>query len=324
MTVFHYHSAIAVAVALWAPGAAAQVDIRSYEGMCDASAVVSLEGDKFVVANDEDNILRIYRLGQSKPLRDDQDLSAFLESGAEVDIEGAARVGSRIYWITSHGANRNAKPRPERRRFFATDIVTEGDDLRLVPVGQPYRELVADLVKWDDTNRFDFPVLAQRAPEAGGLNIEGLVARPDGTLLLAFRSPVVDGVATLVPILNPAEMVSGAAARLGPPIALDLGGLGIRSIETLPGGPGYVIAAGPVADGAFRLFLWDGQEKNGRPLVADPGGMSPEAIAIRRETTDRLLLFSDDGDVPVDAAPCKEAPAARRAFRGGETGLQPR
>lgn len=261
--------AIAVAGALGACAAAGQGDIRSYEGMCDASAVVSLDADTFVVANDEDNVLRIYRVGQPKPLGEGLDLSAFLDAAAgEVDIEGAAQLGSRIYWITSHGANKNGKPRPERRRFFATDIVTDAGGVKLVPAGKPYRDLVADLTKWDDRNRFDFPVRAQRPPEADGLNIEGLVARPDGTLLLAFRSPV--------------------------------------------------------ANGAFKLFLWDGREKTGRALPIDLGAMSPEAIAIRHGTADRLLLFSDDGDLQVDGAPCKEAPAARRSFRGSEVAVPTR
>jgi hypothetical protein len=32
-----------------------------YLGMCDASAAVSLNAELFVVANDEDNALRVYR-----------------------------------------------------------------------------------------------------------------------------------------------------------------------------------------------------------------------------------------------------------------------
>ena len=32
----------------------------TYRGMCDASAAVSLNADLFAVANDEDNILRVY------------------------------------------------------------------------------------------------------------------------------------------------------------------------------------------------------------------------------------------------------------------------
>lgn len=110
---------IAAVLAMSAGGSSAAT--TTYRGMCDASAAVGLPGDRFVVANDEDNVLRIYKRGvpdvQATVL-----LSDFLASTEEVDIEGAARIGDRIYWITSHGQNKNGKDRPSRLRLFATQI----------------------------------------------------------------------------------------------------------------------------------------------------------------------------------------------------------
>src|ERR1044071_9106593 len=77
------------------------LSLSTYTGMCDASAAAAIDADRFVVANDEDNILRVYSL--SRPGRPVAaiDLSAFLATGrksAETDIEGCARMGRRIYW----------------------------------------------------------------------------------------------------------------------------------------------------------------------------------------------------------------------------------
>lgn len=75
--------------------------------MCDASAVVALSGDLFAVGNDEDNTLRIYKAKEGGPPVDTLDLSKFLkvdEKFPETDLEGAAWLGDRIFWITSHGA----------------------------------------------------------------------------------------------------------------------------------------------------------------------------------------------------------------------------
>jgi hypothetical protein len=78
------------------------------QGFCDASAAVSLARDTFIVAGDEDNVLRVYKPSISKKPTDTLDLNLFLDvdpKDPEVDIEAAARIGKTIYWIASHGSN---------------------------------------------------------------------------------------------------------------------------------------------------------------------------------------------------------------------------
>jgi len=41
-------------------------DVQLRIGMCDASAAVALGNDRFIVADDEDNVLRVYRRGQAR------------------------------------------------------------------------------------------------------------------------------------------------------------------------------------------------------------------------------------------------------------------
>jgi hypothetical protein len=52
-------------------------------GPCDASAAVAVGPHTFIVANDEDNVLRVYGPADAEPQPDAFDLSAFL--GLEAD-----------------------------------------------------------------------------------------------------------------------------------------------------------------------------------------------------------------------------------------------
>ncbi|MDD1616581.1 MAG: hypothetical protein CG439_1714, partial [Methylococcaceae bacterium NSP1-2] len=154
-------SAAAVIVAT----VSADTAVKHY-GMCDASAAVAIGSDSFVVANDEDNILRVYKRDKSGAAVVSQDLTAFLKldsKSPEADIEAAARIGNRIYWITSHGANKNGKYRPNRRRFFATDI-DSNDSLK--PVGVPFLDLVQALEDSADLKDYHLGEAAQKAPKS--------------------------------------------------------------------------------------------------------------------------------------------------------------
>src|SRR5438046_3034925 len=159
-----------------------------YHGMCDASAAVAIDSSRFAVASDEDSKIRIYSAtGEKLPLQI-IDLTPFLELDPrhpETDIEGAARMGERIYWIGSHGRNRDGKLRLDRHRFFATEIKNSGANVVLKLAGRPYKTLLQDLNKDPRFKLFNLPVAAQRAPKAAGaLNIEGLSATPENHLLI--------------------------------------------------------------------------------------------------------------------------------------------
>ena len=68
-----------------------------YSGVCSASAAVALSERLFVVANDEDNVLRIYDNNKPGPPVESLDVSAFLQvdrKSPETDLEAAARTGA--------------------------------------------------------------------------------------------------------------------------------------------------------------------------------------------------------------------------------------
>jgi hypothetical protein len=281
-----------------------------YQGLCDASAAVALDARHFVVADDEHNRLTVYKRGRPQAVGE-VELDAFLRADKESDLEGAAQVGSRIYWIASHARNSAGQLREDRQRFFATEIRGTTVD----PVGKPYTGLLADLLAAPALAPLKLSDAAGRAAEAdGGFNIEGLAAAPDGSLLIGLRNPIPQGRALVVPLLNPAELVAGKGpARFGSAIRLDLGGRGVRSIDRV--GSGYLIVAGPPADaGTFAMFRWSGKPNDmPTPARADPGTLRPEALVAWPDG--QITLLSDDGGVTVDKKACKDADKGKRAFR---------
>ncbi len=102
---------------------------RFFRGSADASAAVALDTERFIMADDEDNILRVYNW--NRPGSDPNcqtDISAaigFDPEHPEADIEGATWLNDRIFWITSHGRNKDGAYRSGRCRFFANRSFTD-------------------------------------------------------------------------------------------------------------------------------------------------------------------------------------------------------
>lgn len=142
--------------------------IIEYFGSCDASAVIAIDDIRFVAASDEDNVLHVYQLGKTDGPISTLDITNFLKSDVkniEADIEGTTKLGNRIYWIGSHGANSDGKSRPSRRRFFATDVKVIGDAVTLTPIGVPYENLVHDLASLPTLVEYHLAKAAKIAPK---------------------------------------------------------------------------------------------------------------------------------------------------------------
>jgi hypothetical protein len=308
-------------------GAAGKPKVRHQEpvehfGMCDASAGASLGEDLFVVANDEDCILRVYAAEVAGGPVASYDLGSFLGLGhgkSESDVEGCARVGERLYWITSHSSNPAGRHRAQREAFFATRVTRGPTGPGLEPEGRPYRSLLKDMLEAPELSRLGLRRAAELPPkERGGLDIEGLCDRPDGSLWIGFRGPLPEGRAPLVPLLNPAEVVTGHAARLGEPRLLDLRGMGVRDLARV-GAVYYIVAGAEGSGGKSVLYRWSG----GADAPVPEGRISfeafnPEALIWGPEFGPRdMLLLSDDGRKDVGGVPCKDVKdPMQRAFRG--------
>jgi hypothetical protein len=304
-------------------------EVLVFRGASDASAAVAVSENMFVVADDENNILRIYETGKTGQPVGSFDMTSFLgiePNNPEADIEAATKVGRRIYWITSHGRNKDGKLRPNRYRFFATELLVENRSVKLRPAGKPYRTLVHELLKTpaaarlglDEATRFGEELKKKDreklAPKNEGLNIEGLCASADGgTFYIGFRNPrpkdKLNGraKAIVVPLLNPDRVIDGGETPVfGEPMLWDMGGLGIRSMEySRFHNACFVIAGGPDEDEGFALYRWSGEPESPPVLVRELSlglsKFSPEAL-IPFEKSGRLLMLSDDGSLLVKVA----------------------
>ena len=304
-------------------------DISLYFGASDASAAVLVNKDTFIVADDENNVLRIYKTNNPSIPVSSLDLSMFLAvdpEHPETDIEGATMVGDRIYWITSHGRNKNGKMRTSRYRFFATDVKVQNQHVTITPVGIPCRTLVHNLVKTnvarqlglENVTRFNQNLKKQQreilAPKRAGLNIEGLCASADGnSLFIGFRNPrpydqkTLHASALVVPLINHRLVIEkGGQPVFGAPILWNLGGLGIRSMEYSTFHKAYFIVAGPHNEvSTFALYRWSGEKKTQPTLVMEistvKNDFTPEALAVFKDSN-RLLLLSDDGTIEFNVS----------------------
>jgi hypothetical protein len=288
---------------------------------CDASAAVLIEGTPFfAAASDEGCVLRVYDVSNPGPPVSTTDVSAFLvpddPEETEADIEGAAQIGERIYWIGSHGRSRKGKERKIRQRLFATTVSNGDGTVRLQTTGTPCSNLLRSLLSAPELATFDLAGAAKKTPEeAGGLNIEGLAPTREGHLLIGFRNPIPGGKALVARLRNPAALVDGSAAApdIGLAGTLDLDGRGVRALEFVPSLGLYLVLAGPFGDGDdFRLYKWSGNPgATATPVSIDFQGLHPEELIVTA-TGRRLTVrfFSDDG---TDA--CKKAAPDKRRFR---------
>jgi hypothetical protein len=297
----------------------------SYREMCDASAAVAIGQGRFVVADDEGDVLRVYKRGHAKPVAE-VDLIDYLHNrkpsgkNAEADIEGAAAIGQRIYWISSHALKgKDGEVDHHRWRFFATDIASGPSGPTVKPVAAAAHETLLTELLADARFGVLVDAAGHKPEEENGLNIEGLAATPEGGLLIGFRNPRPQGRALIVPLRNPREVIDAAAKPVfSDPILLDLGGRGIRSLERV--GNEYLVVAGPHATAAqspvkpsFALFRWAGGARQAPAFVRwlDAGSFRPEAMFFDPDAQD-LYLLSDDGDEPVGAKDCKDKDVARK------------
>ena len=300
---------------------------RFFTGTSDASTAVAIDSQFMLVADDENQVLRLYdRSNSGLPIAGFDFTSSLAltdTSGGvprEVDLEASLRVGNRIFWLGSLSNSSSGDVRPNRNRLFATDVSGSGATTSLSYVGR-YDNLKANLISWGDANGYNFtasaaPGVLPEAVDGSGFNIEGLTIAPNGTTAyVAFRAPEVPTTsrdkALIAPIANFADLVTGSAttASIGAPIELDLGGRAIREIKRSSAGD-YLIIAGPsdtatgTAPSDFRLYTWTGLAADAPVLrLADltsllAGGSFESIVDLPASlsSSSQIQLLVDNGD----------------------------
>lgn len=290
--------------------------VIEFLGACDASGAVSLDRNRFAVADDEDNVIRIYDADRGGAPLADMDLSAWLTEGEEeADLEAATRLGDLALWLASHSRSKKGKERPSRLLLVATELPTGAASPALA--GTPYRGLLDALTQDPRYAGFELDRSAERPPKVpGGLNIEGLTSALGGGVLIGFRNPTPGGRALLLGLDNPEDVVRARANPvLSDPILLDLDGRGVRGLSSWQ--DVYLLAAGAAEQGpSDALYAWPGGGAAPEVIPLDLSGFNPEGFFTPEERSEFMLL-SDDGEREFEGRPCKKLkdPGQKR-FRG--------
>ncbi|MGC4092981.1 MAG: DUF3616 domain-containing protein [Polyangiaceae bacterium] len=310
----------------------------SYKQACDGSLSVAIDGTYFLDGDDDDQKLRLYLRGTGRDPVKTIDISKGigLDTDAEADLEDAARVGNRIYVVSSHGRDKDGKLDRARFRFFGLDLAGTSPNITLTAAGYSSK-LLDDLLlakNWltpatavittlTNSSKLSTDTDEDLAPNAGGTNIEALTwapttARPN-QLLIGFRNPLQGTDAIVVSLLNADEVLAGSAARFGEAALLNLGGLGLRSMTWSPLHGAVLLLAGPHNDasGPFRLYKWSGVASEVPQLVTTlsgvPSDSSPESVVTYPNSRDVQIVF-DQGDHVIGDDSCKDADSSDRLF----------
>ncbi|GAB3890388.1 putative Ig domain-containing protein [Spirosoma agri] len=305
---------------------------RFHTETSDASTAILVDANYMLVADDENQRLRLYDRQQSGLPVAGFDFTSSLGltdvSGGvprEVDLEASVRQNNRIFWIGSQSNADGGNARPNRDRVFATDVSGSGAATTLNYVGR-YDFLREDIINWDLTNGHGkganyYGLQASATPAVGskqpsGYNIEGAEFGPDGnTVYIGLRAPQIVPAnrtkALIIPVLNLTNLVSGQAqgsATFGAPIELDLGGRGIREIRKNTANQ-YIIVAGAAGDAGaapndFRLFTWTGNandaplERNANLTALSANGSFESIVEVPASLSDntQIQLLVDNGD----------------------------
>jgi hypothetical protein len=326
-------ASVAIFLAAIQPGTADAGNVTQFKGICNASAGVGLTDDLFVVVDDEDKVMnkrleikplpfRLYSLRQpGAPISEGELPGIFTNPvkaekvSGELDLEASAPLKGLVFWIGSHSAGKGGMPAPNRRRLFAVRFDLNGQQLRVTPVGRAYETLLEDLAK---DARYDQFMLEEAAKQdsktPGGLSIEGMTALPSGALAIGFRNPVPGGQALVATLLNPMQVIESQKARFGQPIRLDLGGQGIRGMETVQNT--VLIVGGPATDPTknaqgtgslppHRLYRWTGNGQT-KPLPLAKPDLSALFVEGIFTLRNQLMLVSDDGKMQMGEKQCQD------------------
>ncbi|WP_198174754.1 beta strand repeat-containing protein [Spirosoma arboris] len=308
---------------------------RFHTGTSDASTAVVVDASYMLVADDENQVLRLYNRQNSGLPVNGFDYTSSLAlsdiSGGvprEVDIEASVSSGNRIYWIGSQSNKEGGGARPNRDRVFATDVTLNGANTTLAYVSR-YDHLREDIIAWDvnnghgkGANYYDLQASADAAVDSKssiGYNIEGAEFAPDGsTVYIGFRAPQVPlpgrPKALVIPVTNLTSILATdggvqGSATFGAPIEFDLGGRGIREIRKNAAN-NYLIIAGPAGSDTgtppnnFRLYTWTGVPTDAPALRADNlatlavNGSFESIVEVPATLADdsQIQLLVDNGD----------------------------
>ena len=213
------------------------------------------------------------------------------------DLEAITVDGNVVYGVTSHTLSKKKKVRASREKLIMFTYEDGGvQDLLL------YSNLKKDLHE-------RFPELFKQSIfSTNDINIEGLAyENVNNTLIIGFRSPMVNSKALLIAIENPKELFTkGEKPRFSKPIRVDLNGMGIRDLTYDAQKSGYWVIAGGSNDRGVEFKLWflDAKTFKASRVKNHPNIGFGEGVTIINQNTNVAALFivEDNGQKPNKSA----------------------
>ncbi len=315
-TVFTVGLIVSSALFLWVMSGNGQRDVTAswsrgfsqFRGIFEPSGAVQLKNGDVLIVEDEQQNFRLTRPSTDGgleeigglPVSDSYAAAAIPELD---DLEAVTRdVQGFAYAITSHSRTKSGRRKPSREKLVKLDV---SDGLRKVWTAHGLLDALRKL----------HPVYARAIDDPRSktweqeLNIEALTwDAADNALLIGFRSPLIDGKASIVRLGNVDEVFAGAAPELSAPVLLDLHGNGIRGMVYDDRLGGYLLIGGAVGSRKepFALWFWSGRDAQVSPVRvkghASIGFAEGIATLRGRDGRDSVLIVSDDGEQPLRGA----------------------
>jgi len=185
------------------------------------------------------------------------------QHGKEMDIEGLAAEGNKIYVVGSHSSKRkkikkDKKYEKNREKFHANNIAEERnrDWLYRLTIDVQGKEISKEKITLREIIAND-PILKafRNIPgKENGVDIEGLSVKEEW-LYIGFRAPVFRE--NYVPVMKLKFDNPESTYEL---LYINLNGRGIRGMASVS--DGFLIVAGPVGDSSssYQLYHWNGKD----------------------------------------------------------------
>ena len=185
------------------------------------------------------------------------------KDGKEMDIEGIAAEGDKLYIVGSHSSRRkrikkNKKYKTNRETFWKKnmDDAKNRDWLCRLTIDSQGKDLANRKISLRNIIKNDrvLKAFSEIPSKENGIDIEGIAAK-GGWLFIGFRGPVFRE--NYVPVMKLKFDDPQGTYEL---LYVNLGGRGIRDITHVS--DGFLIVAGPVGDGpdSYQLYHWDGKD----------------------------------------------------------------
>jgi hypothetical protein len=270
----------------------------------EPSGAATMPDGKVLIVEDESNakslkLLEIEEDGSVVEIGNlylPKQVKKIFKKGVE-DLEALTLHNEMVYAITSHTYSKSGKRKASREKL----MMFRYDDGAIEDFSI-YGDLKKDL-------QIEFSELfKQTLFTKNSMDIEGMASDiKGGGLLIAFKSPIVEDKALLIPLYNPKELLLGEEeAKFGKKILLDLKGLGIRDIFYDPQKKAYWIIAGSKEgrESRFELWFWERETESLSLVKNQPNIGYGEGITLIKQKSENpgLFIVEDNGKKPNKSA----------------------